>query len=56
MATMGDVDASHESRMGQLDAFITQKERSIRTTKAQVDQTVTPEVAINEFAGFKVVR
>ena len=56
MATMGDIDASHESRMGQLDAFITQKERSIRTAQAQADQPAPIELGINEFQGFKVIR
>jgi hypothetical protein len=53
MATMGDVDATHESRMAQLDAFITQKERNIRTKEAQLEQAqeqVTPQASTQEGA------
>lgn len=38
-ASFADPDASHEERLAQLDAFIDQKERSIRSKKSQVNQT-----------------
>lgn len=38
-ASFADPDATHEERLAQLDAFIDQKERSIRTKKAQTNQT-----------------
>ncbi len=50
---MGDPDASVDEKLVQLDAFIEQKQRDIKTKQTQLDQ---PQEIINEFAGFKVVR
>ena len=51
-ATMGDPDASPDQKLAQLDAFIQQKERDIRTKGAEVE-SFTGEVLFNhpQFGG-----
>lgn len=52
-SSLVDPNASPSQKREQLDAFLAQKERNIRTKQAQLEQ---PQQVINEFAGFKVVR
>tara|TARA_R110000772_G_scaffold140168_6_gene249326 strand:- start:1338 stop:2525 length:1188 start_codon:yes stop_codon:yes gene_type:complete len=49
-------DSSPAQRKAQLEAFLAQKERNVRTKQTQAINTQSTEVGINEFAGFKVIR
>lgn len=51
-ASLVDPDASPSQKRQQLEAFLAQKERNIRTKQEQLGQ----EVVTDEFSGFKVVR
>ncbi|MCJ8293551.1 MAG: hypothetical protein MJK15_04015 [Colwellia sp.] len=51
-ASLVDPDASPSQKKQQLEAFLAQKERNIRTKQTQLGQ----ETVTDEFAGFKVVR
>lgn len=47
-ATMGDPDASVEEKLVQLDAFIEQKQRDIKTKQAQLEQNNISELSDDE--------
>lgn len=57
-ASLVDPNASPSQKREQLDAFLAQKERNIRTKKTQLEQAPAEQQAdVNgEFAGFKVIR
>ena len=55
-ASLVNPDSSPAQRKAQLEAFLAQKERNIRTKQTQAINTQPAEVGINEFAGFKVIR
>ena len=55
-ASLVDPDSSPAQRKAQLEAFLAQKERNVRTKQAQAINTQPAEVGINEFQGFKVIR
>lgn len=55
-ASLVNPDSSPAQRKAQLEAFLAQKERNVRTKQAQAINTQPAEVGINEFAGFKVIR
>ena len=55
-ASLVNPDSSPAQRRAQLEAFLAQKERNVRTKQTQASQTQPVEAGINEFAGFKVIR
>ena len=55
-ASLVNPDSSPAQRKAQLEAFLAQKERNIRTKQTQAINTQPAEVDVNEFAGFKVIR
>jgi hypothetical protein len=55
-ASLVNPDSSPAQRKAQLEAFLAQKERNVRTKQTQAINTQPAEVGINEFAGFKVIR
>lgn len=55
-ASLVDPDASPSQKRAQLESFLAQKERNIRTKQNQLGQQATAEAGINEFLGFKVIR
>lgn len=55
-ASLVNPDSSPAQRKAQLEAFLAQKERNVRTKQTQAINTQPAEVDINEFAGFKVIR
>lgn len=55
-ASLVDPEASPSQKRMQLEAFLAQKERNIRTKQNQLGKEAPNEAGINEFAGFKVIR
>jgi hypothetical protein len=55
-ASLVNPDSSPAQRRAQLEAFLAQKERNVRTKQTQAGQPKPVEAGINEFAGFKVIR
>jgi hypothetical protein len=55
-ASLVNPDSSPAQRKAQLEAFLAQKERNIRTKQTQAINTQPAEVDVNKFAGFKVIR
>lgn len=55
-ASLVNPDSSPAQRKAQLEAFLAQKERNVRTKQTQAINTQPTEVGINEFQGFKVIR
>tara|TARA_R110000850_G_scaffold101179_3_gene209385 strand:+ start:1793 stop:2962 length:1170 start_codon:yes stop_codon:yes gene_type:complete len=55
-ASLVNPDSSPAQRRAQLEAFLAQKERNVRTKQTQAGQPQPVEAGINEFAGFKVIR
>lgn len=55
-ASLVNPDSSPAQRRAQLEAFLAQKERNVRTKQTQAINTQPAEVGINEFQGFKVIR
>lgn len=55
-ASLVDPDASPSQKRLQLESFLAQKERNVRTKQNQLGQPATTEAGINEFTGFKVIR
>jgi hypothetical protein len=56
-ASLVDPDASPSQKRLQLESFLAQKERNVRTKQNQLETEVQPTGAgINEFSGFRVIR